>query len=350
MSLEHAEGAPPRLCFVVPALDGPISGGTLYNRELCEALAERGGQVTACVLDDPRLASLLAAADHAFVDTLYMDALPGLTGFTRGSLFLLTHYLPTLVTAGRAVDLVELSAAESGALRVADGFLVTSDFMREALAPLVAQKQAILVVQPGSRARLAPLAERSAAGPLRALLVANLLPGKRVLALLEALRSALRQSDRFELSIIGRFDADPEYAAHCARLIACSPELSTRVTLRGASSHEHVLTALAAADLLLSASGMESYGMALGEARVTGVPIIACAGGHSAAHVDPRAGGQLVKGAEELAIACLALARAPEVLAERSERARRHALPARPWTATAAELLDQLQRLESREK
>ncbi len=29
-------------CFVVPALDGPVTGGTLYNRELCAALSDAG--------------------------------------------------------------------------------------------------------------------------------------------------------------------------------------------------------------------------------------------------------------------------------------------------------------------
>ena len=341
---------PSRCCFVVPALDGPISGGTLYNRELCAALAERGCQVAVCTLGDPRLGSLLAAADHAFIDSLYLDALPGLTQSARGSFYLLTHYLPTLVIAGRAVEKAELSAPESNALDAATGFLVTSDFMREALEPLVAPQKSVLVVQPGSRARLAPRATGSAARPVRALVIANLVPGKRIAALLDALSTSLREEDRLELSIIGRVDADPEYAALCARLIGQSPALSKRVILQGALSHEDALLALAGADLLLSASAMESYGMALGDARVTGVPIIACAGGHSAAHVVHFAGGQLVASVHELATACLELAREPDALAKRTESARRGALPARPWALAAAELISQLERLGSLEK
>ncbi|MES1173598.1 MAG: glycosyltransferase family 4 protein [Myxococcales bacterium] len=339
-----------KLCFVVPALDGPISGGTLYNRELCAALAARSCELTVCTLDEPRLASLLAAAKHAFVDTLYLDALPALTQAAGRPLFSLTHFLPSLVTAGRAVATAELSAPEARALCTAGGFLVTSGFMREALEPLVAKNQAILVVQPGSRARLAPPTERPKAAPLRALLVANLLPGKGILPLLEALASGLRADDRFQLSIVGRPDANPEYAANCARAIATSTALSAHVTLQGALDHDHVLLALAEADVLLSASVMESYGMALGDARATGVPIIARVGGHAAAHVFASAGGQLVNSAEELAAACLELSRNPGALSERSQRARRNALPARPWALAADELLAQLAGLESMEK
>jgi glycosyltransferase involved in cell wall biosynthesis len=350
MTRDRRGAVPAKLCFVAPALDGPISGGTLYNRELCAALAERGCQVGVCALGDPQLASQLGVAEHAFVDTLYLDALPALTTSARRSLFLLTHYLPSLVSAGRALTKAELSASEARALAAAGGFLVTSDFMREALSPLVAPKQATLVAQPGSRAHLARPAERPSGAPLHALLIANLLPGKGIAPLLEALSATLREGDRFELSIIGRSDADPEYAAHCARVIAASPALSARVTVHGALSHERVLLALAKADLLLSASTMESYGMALGDARVTGVPIIARAGGHSAAHVDAMAGGQLVASAWELATACLELARDPHALTERTTAARRNARPARPWSLAADELLGQLEGLENPEK
>src|SRR3954468_22948472 len=103
-------------CFVAPALDGPISGGTLYNRELCAALAGRGHQVVACALDDPRLAASLATAHHVLVDSLYLGALPGLTVAAGRSLYLLTHYLPALVRAGRAVSISELDATEAQAL------------------------------------------------------------------------------------------------------------------------------------------------------------------------------------------------------------------------------------------
>lgn len=336
--------APRRFCFVVPALDGPISGGTLYNRELCAALVACSCEVAVCSLSDPRLEARLAAADHSFVDTLYLAAFPELARLARKAqrpLALLSHYLPTLVAAGRVVTRVELSEQEARALGAAHSFLVTSPFMREALEPLVAPQQNILVVEPGSRAHLTEWTERSSSS-LRALAIANLLPGKGIAPLLDALGSALRSDDRFQLSIVGRLDADPVYAEACARSIALSPELASRVTLRGALEPEATQAALTQTDLFVSASTMESYGMALAEARVSGVPIVACAGGHAAAHVDAVAGGQLVASPRELAAACLQLARDPDAFAERRERARRHAPPARSWSHAARALLAQL--------
>jgi glycosyltransferase involved in cell wall biosynthesis len=337
--------APLRLCFVVPALDGPISGGTLYNRELCAALGELGCSVDVCSLHDAELSAFLGASSHVFVDTLYLAALPELARAASGVVFLLSHYLPSFVAAGRAVPREQLAAVESGALSAAGAFLVTSEFMREAIEPLVAPEKPILVLPPGSRARLAQAA-RQGSGALHALVIANLLPGKGIAPLFEALSVALRHDDQLELSIIGRLDADVAYAAHCRALLVDLPALSARVTLSGASSPEQTLAALAESDLLLSASVMESYGMALSDARVSGVPILARAGGHAAAHIESAAGGQLVTDVAQLAEALLFLVRAPAVMAERVRQARRHALSARPWSRVARALLDQLGSLE----
>ena len=335
----------PTLCFVVPALDGPISGGTSYNRELCRALAEYPCRVLVCSLEDAQLESFVAAARHTFVDTLYLDAFPELARRVRdagGSAALLTHYLPALVTAGRAVDESELGASESRALAAADALLVTSDFMCRAMTRLTSSR--IFVIEPGSRAQLAAFSASST--HLRAIAIANLVPGKGIAPLLRGFAAALHDDDPLELSIVGRLDAEPAYAAHCRRLIDASSVLAHRVTLRGPMSPEQTQLALADAELFVSASSMESYGMALAEARITGVPIIACSGGHSAAHVEVEAGGQLVASPRELADACVALARNAADRAERRARARRHAPLARSWARAATELLDQLARHE----
>jgi len=103
---------------------------------------------------------------------------------------------------------------------------------------------------------------------------------------------------------------------------------------------------LAEAELLLSASVMESYGMALAEARVAGVPILARAGGNAASHVDASAGGELVASTPELVRACLELARTPARLRERIASARLHAPAARSWSEAAREFGGQLASLE----
>jgi glycosyltransferase involved in cell wall biosynthesis len=331
--------------FVVPALDGPVTGGTLYNRELGAALAGAGCAIAVSELGGAELGRILETARRVWVDSLYLDALPELKRTAAGPVGLIVHYLPTMVRLGRAARPAEISAVEQQALRAADALLVTSDFMREALEPLVATPKPILVVAPGCRAQLAAAAPQSSQG-LCALIVGNVVPGKGIEPFLRDLGHSLRDDDKLRLSIVGSLDADHNYAQRCQHLVSESPALHERVIWHGALTPERAWSELARAELLLSASVMESYGMALAEARVSGVPILARAGGNVAAHVDERAGGTLVRSTSELATACLALARAPVRIRERIASARRHAKAPRSWSEAAREFVAQLGTLE----
>ena len=333
------------LCFVVPALDGPITGGTLYNRELCVALEHTATRVVVCQPGATNLRAALRTANHLWVDSLYLAALPDIAREATTRVGLLAHYLPSFVACGRAPRPSELSGEESRALSCVDSFLVTSDYMREAFEPLVAPEKPILVAPPGSHARLAPTPPIRSFG-LRASSIGNVVPGKGLAPLLAALAELLAVEDRFELSIVGSLSLDGAYAAHCQRTIASSAALSARVRLLGACSPEQTALVLGQSELLVSASCMESFGMALAEARIAGIPILACAGGNAATHVAADAGGQLVENPRELAAACVALARDPGRVQRRIGRAREHARPARTWSETAQVLLAQLGNLE----
>ena len=332
-------------CFVVPSLSGPISGGTLYNRELCRALEQLGAPTSVAEITQPRLLTALAEVDWVWVDSLYLAAVPDLVRASPGRVGLLAHYLPSFVRCGRAARPLELSGEERDALSCANAFLVTSAFMREALAALVGSSKPTLVAYPGSHARLSPEPPNPSPG-LRALMIGNVVPGKGLEALLRALAKQLQAADSFELWVVGSLTFDAAYAGRCQRLIAESPMLVDRVKLLGACSPEHTLRLLAEAELLISASCMESFGMALAEARIVGTPILACAGGNAAAHVSVEAGGQLVDTPEALAAAGIELARAPGRVRQRVGQARSHASPARTWAETARRLLDQLACLE----
>jgi glycosyltransferase involved in cell wall biosynthesis len=327
-------------CFVVPPLTGPITGGTLYNRELVAAL-QALGSVRVLDLSAPELGAALGATENVWVDSLYLTAVPALKRQARGRLGLIVHYLPSFVALGRVAASAELSPAERAALRSADAFLVTSAFMRDALEALVAPNQKpIFVVEPGSRAELA-LAPGDAA-ELRAVLIGNLVPGKGIEPWLRALAAALAESDRLHVSIVGSLVAEPDYAASCQRLVLESPLLARCVSFLGPLSPSETWALLARAGVFVSASRMESFGMALSEAKVMGVPILARAGGNTAAHIDRNAGGELVATDAELARACLEMARDPTLLRERVTRARAHAPRAKSWHSAAEGFAAQL--------
>jgi glycosyltransferase involved in cell wall biosynthesis len=334
--------APSKLCFVVPALDGPLTGGTLYNRGLLAALG-RSIRLDVLDLSAPALGSALATASVTWLDSLYLHAAPALKRQASGKVGLLLHYLPSFVARGRAATPSELSAEERGALSSADAFLVTSAFMRDAIEALVAPKKAILVVEPGVCAEPSPTMPEASA-ELSVVVVGNVVPGKGIEAWLRALEATLGVSDRVRVSIVGSLTLAPDYAERCQRLVSGSAQLRERVVFLGSLSQPETWAVLAESELFVSASRMESYGIALAEARVIGVPILAVNAGNAAAHVTAEGGGELLDDDAALARACLDLARNRALSRERlgKARARARLVPARSWSDAAAELTDQL--------
>src|SRR5512140_760357 len=246
--------------FVVPALDGPPTGGTLFNRRLIAALERTHVACLALPLTEAyhRLHEA-AAGDCVWVDSLFLADVPTLACvLPRGTqLGLILHYLPALVGKGAAVTRAELSHDEMAALRAASCFLVTSAFMRRQIRQVADGGRPVLCIEPGRRpVRPGRLPEP----PMRAVMVANLQPGKGVEALLGCLAEQARPDDDFVLAIIGGASLDPDYALRC-RLAAADPRLRERVLLVGEHSPDETSRELAASNLLLSASTMESYGM-----------------------------------------------------------------------------------------
>ena len=327
--------------FIVPDLDGPPSGGTQYNRMLIAAANEAGVPCTA--LGRAAAPTVLArgtAGDMFWVDSLFLDDFAALAArvWSGTRVGLLAHYLPSLLAAGEELRLAQLTLAERVALQTASHFLVPSHFMAAVIRRLAGDGPPIVCVEPG---RASAGAVRLPDPPVRALMVANLVPGKGVASFLAALAEHITEADDFALRVVGGFGRDPPYAQRCVEL-AGDPRLRGRVELAGELSPADTLGAMAASNLLISASGMESYGMALAEARGLGLPIVARAGGNVRNLIEVVAGGELVTDEAELAVACLRLAREPPRLRRRLVQAHAHALPPRSWADAAREFASQL--------
>jgi glycosyltransferase involved in cell wall biosynthesis len=333
------EGAP----WLCPPLDGPATGGTLYNRHLFRALARRGFHVPALELEAGRSALRAGLVRHCWVDSLYLEHVPALRRASpAASLGLVVHYLPSLVALGRPPRRDELSPEERAALDGAHRFLATSPFMSDVLAGLDLSRAHIVTVAPGidlvGEPSPAEPGADSAKGPLSASMIANLLPGKGVAPLLTALARALDDATPLTLSIVGSAELDVAYGRECRARVTASSRLGARVHFEGALPHDAVLRRLKASDVLVSASRMESSGMALAEARALGVPIVARRGGNVASLVLPEAGGELCDDDAGLARALVDLAGAPGEY----RRRRRLAYAARftrTWDDAASEFI-----------
>jgi glycosyltransferase involved in cell wall biosynthesis len=339
---DHAPGAARSGAhwFVVPPLEGPITGGTLYNRQLLRELRAAGAQGGPLDVAQALVALAEGRPGYYWVDTLLLEHVPALCRAQQSGqkVGLFLHYLPSLFARGADLTPPDLSREEDAALRAVEAFLAPSDFMRGVVTRLVGASRPVLVVHPG-RFASGPAAPRAPNAAMHAVVAANLVAGKGIAPFLRALASELGGVDDFRLSIVGSADIDREYAAKCHRLAAEHRGLASRVVFEGPLPPEVVVERMAESDLLVSASVMESYGMALAEARTLGLPILAHRGGNVAELTDVEAGSILTQDHGDLARSFIHLARSPEELLERRGRATAKALPARAWAEAAREFV-----------
>ncbi len=314
--------------FLVPDLNGPTTGGTLYNRELVAALGRLGVAAEPVKREQVAKLKLGAPGDRCWVDSLFLAEFPSwCAAYPQLKFGLILHYLPSLLEHPDALWVEDLSAVEKAALGCADVCLVTSRFMKQVLRGL-GFGRSIAIVEPGCE----PVRTADPMLPEvpSALMIANLLPSKGILEYLESLGRQVEAKDRFQLAVIGSHDLEHVYAARC-KTAAEQSALKHRVTFLGALAPEQIAPALQAHHFFVSASRIESYGMALAEARTVGVPILAQAGGNVAAFMDPNSGGELAADATQLASASLLLFRDPAALAARRVLALANAATPRAW-------------------
>lgn len=333
--------ARPGVVFLVPdGIDdaGRVSGGNVYDRHVRDGLRARGWTVT-----------MAEASDGAGVAS-------ALRGVTDGALVLVdglaAGWAPEEVDASsrrlRLVLLVHMSAAafpdaddevvaaESRAIACAHRVIATSRWTAEQLVRRgLSTQDRITVAPPGVVA-----AEVSAPDDDRRFLCVGVLaPHKGQDTLLAAL-TRLREP-AWSCTLVGSAEPYPEFAA---RLADEARALGGRVALTGVLTAERLDELYRRSAVLVAPSRVESAGMAVGEARGRGLPVVAAAAGGIPETV-AGGGAILVRpgDAEELAGALDSWMADPRLRA----RLRREALAARErqprWDDTVTRVADALE-------
>jgi len=275
----------PDLEFVLPGDPETRTGGYEYDRRVVAGLRSLGWNVRVHVLDGAypvpspaeraeaarRLAALPEGA-RVLVDGLAFGALPELAAAEAARLRLvaLVHHPLAEETGLTPAVARRLAASERAALAAAWRVIVTSAPTAAALSGYGVEPGRCVVVEPGTD--VAPLACGSGGATPVLLSVATLTPRKGHAVLLEALAGVRDRTWRLEC--VG---SDQREVASSARLRARAEALglSGRVAFRGETGPEVLAAAYDGADLFVSPSLHEGYGMALAEALARGLPVIA---------------------------------------------------------------------------
>lgn len=328
--------------FVMPEGSDKVSGGNLYNAHLYEALEPLCNlqRLTPSELRTSRADGLYIVDTLNIDDFLARDELASKDDDSASNgaqhFVLLVHHLASIEpgTEGSAPEVVR----ETEALRRFDAFITTSAFASSLLDSYGLEQPTICFEPPIS----VEVDARSFDAPMRALMVCNLIPRKGVVRFLESLSIAARHDDDFLLSIVGRDDMAPCYAKACRLL--CD-ELGQRVHLLGARGYSEMSELYQTSNLFVSASLMETFGIALQEAKHHGLPIFAVDGGNSKNHLDSGVTGEVFESPEALAFGVIHLVRNRERHRRYFEAAQdRMPGPTEGWGRGAARVLEALAR------
>ena len=269
-----------RVAFVTVGDTKRLTGGYLYNARVIAGLRQAGIEVEQIVASGAAPEDQAASRfdlDAGSFDLVVVDALarvvcaPHLDRWCETlPVVAMVHELPSVATG----DARERTFEEP--LLRADLLATVSDHGASILAGRGVPAARVRVVPPGFD-RLPPPKlggeppVRDGA-PLRALCVAQWIPRKGVLDLVQAWTA--RERPNADLELIGETDADPAYAASVRAAVAGSPGAS--VVVRGPVDDATLAGAYAAADLFALPSRYEGYGIVYAEALAHGLPVLAC--------------------------------------------------------------------------
>jgi glycosyltransferase involved in cell wall biosynthesis len=263
---------------VVPAaIDDPgrVSGGNVFDRRVCDGLADQGWEVRMLRVDvdaDGQASAQLARVPDeglVLVDGLVAGRAPEAleTEAERLRIVVLAHMVSAAFpdADARAVE------GERRALGAARRIITTSDWTRsQFVAHGLAKAEAVSVAVPGVDA--APAAAGSPTG-CALLCVGVVSPHKGQDVLVDAL-TELDPGLEWRCTIAGAASADGEFADGLAERVE-NAGVSDRVRFTGPLERDRLDAAYGGADLYVAPSRVESYGMAVAEALARGIPVIA---------------------------------------------------------------------------
>jgi len=274
--------------FVIPGDLNLPTGGYAYDRRVIVECRRAGCDAVHMALPDgfpfpspeaiarsESLLRALPAGQPALIDGLALGALPPeMLRELRRPLAALVHHPLAVETGLSANQQAQLFANERAALAEVAAVIVTSPMTARILArDYAVGSDKLVVALPGTDPKARA---KGGSTPPRILAVGTVIPRKAYGVLVEALNAV--RSRVWICHIVGATDRDPDETQTLHATIAAH-RLEERIILQGSMTAEALEGEYNAADMFVSASLFEGYGMALTEALAHGLPIVAARGG-----------------------------------------------------------------------
>jgi glycosyltransferase involved in cell wall biosynthesis len=293
--------------FVIPDPESFPSGGNIYNLRLIDEMRDAGKAIFQISEAAKGNNELFEKTDHWLLDSLFLNASYQWfwEKYPEKEKMIIFHHL----------DCLELEDAGASKrcfgtykryFEQANSILVTSEFSRKWLCEHGINPEKVIVKTPQIGWEVSN-SNAKTDNKFIGLMVANLIPRKGILPFLKSLSSALSVDLSFEMLIAGSPQLDPKYAQACKKEVKTSPFLSSRIKFLGEIPPAKMPELYERADVFISASSMETFGMALQEAKHFGVPILALGsetqGGNISSFFSTPNSGQLFQDMQNLALA-----------------------------------------------
>lgn len=295
--------------LLIPDPESFPSGGNIYNRRLMDTMPESGMRVSHVENMSEDSVGLFEQADVLMIDSLFLNSTYQWfwDRYKEKEKVIIFHHL----------DCLELENLESQKncfeayrryVNQADRVLVTSAFSQDWLSLQGISTEKIMVILPTIDWEVSPQPDKKDKICI-GLMVANLIPRKGILPFLQELNKVLPVDFSLEIHIAGSHKLDLKYAQACKELVDSSPNLASRISFLEEILPDNMPRLYQQADVFISASTMETFGMALQEAQFFGLPILALGseteGGNIASFCVDEKGGKLYPDFQSLAKALL---------------------------------------------
>jgi glycosyltransferase involved in cell wall biosynthesis len=345
-----------------------VTGGYLFHRRLAERAHQHGAEVTFVSIPDIPLpwaivtgpvwlrAPAIRAADMLVLDSLAAAAAAPWLSHIAAPIVGMLHQPLGGMDAHHLVRSFR-TPFDRRAYRACRLLMVASEWLLDQLAAARMPRAKVRVVAPGKNLngngdgeadiRPSECAKLRNGRLIAALSVANWLPRKGIMELLEAV--ARLPDPVVTLHLVGDTSTRGPYARRIRDRVE-QPDLRERVVVYGVLPSAAVQRMYRAADVFVLPSFEEPYGTVWGEAMAAGLPVVGWHAGNLPFLADHGTEGMLVDVGDmpALGAAIEQLARDPGLRTRMGRAARRRAAARPTWDDTAARFFGIIEEVRSR--